>query len=229
MSEARPTVVFRELYHGYVEAGRRREILHGVSGSVERGESVALLGRSGAGKSTLLNLLAGLARPDRGDIQVAGRDLTGASERERTLIRRRRIGVVYQFFNLIDTLSVEDNVLLPLELDGRVDDAGRARVDELLAAVGLEDRRHSRPDALSGGEQQRVALVRALAHEPELVLADEPTGNLDATTGDTVLDLIDRLVRQTNRSLVLATHNAEVAARADRVVRLDDGRLLDTP
>lgn len=228
MSEAIPTIVFQDLHHGYVEAGHRREILHGVSGRVEPGETIALLGRSGAGKSTLLNLLAGLARPDRGNIQVTGRDLTGASERDRTLIRRRRIGVVYQFFNLIDTLSVEDNVLLPLELDGHVDDAGRARVEELLAAVNLEDRRHARPDALSGGEQQRVALVRALAHAPNLVLADEPTGNLDAATGETVLDLIDRLVRQTDRSLVLATHNAEVAARADRVVRLDDGRLLET-
>ncbi len=229
MQQIEPTVEFQGLRFGYVEAGLRREILHGVTGRIEAGESVALLGRSGAGKSTLLNLLAGLARPDSGSVTVGGRDLTGAGERERTLIRRRRIGVVYQFFNLIDTLSVEDNVLLPLELDGRVDDAGRARVDELLAAVGLDGRRGARPDALSGGEQQRVALVRALAHAPDLVLADEPTGNLDAATGATVLDLIDSLVRGTGHSLVLATHDSEVAARVDRVLRLEDGQLIDAP
>lgn len=229
MPQDEPIVAFEELRFGYVEAGRRREILHGVSGRIERGETVALLGRSGAGKSSLLNLLAGLARPDGGVIHVGGLDLTGMNERDRTLLRRRRIGVVYQFFNLIDTLTVEDNVLLPLELDGHAGTDARDHARALLAAVGLDARRGARPDALSGGEQQRVALVRALAHSPDLVLADEPTGNLDAETGEQVLELMDRLVSRTGRSLVLATHSAEVAARADRVLRLDDGRLSVAP
>lgn len=228
MPQDEPIASFHGLRFGYREAGRRREILHGVSGRVEAGETVALLGRSGAGKSTLLNLLAGLARPDDGIIRVAGRDLAGASERERTVLRRRRIGVVYQFFNLIDTLSVWDNVVLPLELDGRADDAGRGRIEDLLTAVGLQDRHDSRPDALSGGEQQRVALVRALANSPDLVLADEPTGNLDAATGESVLALLEDLVDRSGRSLMLATHSAEVAARADRVLRLDDGLLSES-
>ena len=225
MSSTAAAVVLARVAHGYEEAGHRHTILHDIDLTVAPGETVALVGRSGVGKSTLLNLIGGLARPQRGTIHVDGRDLTGMSERERTLLRRRHIGFIYQFFNLIDTLDVEDNVLLPLELDGGADAAARERALALLAEVGLADRAGAFPDRLSGGEQQRVAVVRALAPGPALVLADEPTGNLDADTGSTVLELLDRLVRQGGHSLVLVTHSETVAAIADRVLRLDDGRL----
>jgi len=227
MPAAQPLVELDDVHFAVTDAGHRHEVLRGVSTRFAPGEAIALLGRSGSGKSTLLNLVSGLAQPTTGHVRVAGQDITTLDERARTLLRRRRIGFVYQFFNLIDTLSVEDNVLLPLELDGRLDAAGRERTLGLLDEVGLADRRDSRPDRLSGGEQQRVALVRALAHEPDLVLADEPTGNLDADTGALVLDLIDRLVRPAGHTLVLVTHSPDVAARADRVLRLDDGRIAD--
>ena len=218
-------VALDDVHCAYDEAGRRHEVLRGVSAAIARGESVALLGRSGSGKSTLLNVISGLARPSAGRVWVDGRELTALAERERTLLRRRSIGFVYQFFNLVDTLDVADNVLLPLELAGRVGRDARERVLGLLDEVGLGERAGAMPDTLSGGEQQRVALVRALAASPPLVLADEPTGNLDAETGAVVLDLLDRLVRRAGHALVLVTHSPDVAARADRVLRLDDGRL----
>ena len=227
MAPDRPIVELDAIHCAYEEGGRRHEILRGVTVTVAHGETVALLGRSGSGKSTLLNVISGLAPPSAGRVRVVGRELTALSERERTLLRRRSIGFVYQFFNLIDTLDVLDNVLLPLELEGRVTEDGRARALGLLEEVGLAERRHAMPDALSGGEQQRVALVRALAASPALVLADEPTGNLDAETGAVVLALLDRLVRRAGQSLVLVTHSDEVAARADRVLHLDDGRLAE--
>ncbi len=225
MTIPQPAVELEQVSHGYDEAGRRHEILHGVDLTVAAGEIVALVGRSGAGKSTLLNLIAGLARPERGHIRIAGRDLVAMDERERTLLRRRHIGFIHQFFNLIDTLDVGDNVLLPLELDGGADREGRERVHQLLTTVGLADRAGAYPDRLSGGEQQRVAVVRALAHRPGLVLADEPTGNLDVDTGSAVLQLLERLVREGGHSLILVTHSGAIAAVADRVLRLDHGRL----
>lgn len=225
MTTMNPIVFFENVHYGYAEAGRRHEVLHGIDGTIARGETVALLGRSGSGKSSLLNLTAGLAKPVRGRIRIAGDDIAALDETARTRLRRRHIGFVYQFFNLIDTLSVRDNALLPLELDGRLDPGAVERVDSLLAEVGLGDRLEARPDTLSGGEQQRVALVRALGHAPALVLADEPTGNLDSETGTRVLDLLDRLVRDAGHSLLLVTHSSEVAARADRVMHLVDGRL----
>lgn len=214
-----------DVSHGYDEAGQRHTILHGINLAVRPGETVALVGRSGAGKSTLLNLIAGLVRPGRGEVHINGVDITALGERERTLLRRRKIGFVYQFFNLIDTLTVEDNVLLPLELDGGADERNRERARDLLAAVGLERRGQTYPDRLSGGEQQRVAVIRALAHRPALVLADEPTGNLDAETGDSVLQLLSRLSREGGQSLIVVTHSEAVASVADRTLRLVDGRL----
>ncbi|MEX1080381.1 MAG: ABC transporter ATP-binding protein, partial [Halofilum sp. (in: g-proteobacteria)] len=218
----RPMVDLEQVSCSYVEGERRHDILRGISASVRAGETVALLGRSGSGKSTLLNVISGLAAPSSGRIWVDGEEVTGRDERARTLLRRRAIGVIYQFFNLIDTLSVADNVLLPLELAGRLDDGARSRVLGLLDEVGLGERREAFPDRLSGGEQQRVALVRALAHAPPLVLADEPTGNLDAETGEQVLTLLDRLVRDRGHTLILVTHSLEIAARADRVLHLED-------
>ena len=209
------------LGHGYREGGRERTVLRGIDLEVRAGECIALLGRSGSGKSTLLNLISGIDIPSAGRVSLQGCDLTAMSERERTLVRRRHVGFVYQSFNLLPTLTVEENLLLPLELNGL--DGARAR--ELLAEGGLADRAGAYPDRLSGGEQQRVAIARALVHGPLLVLADEPTGNLDAETGRGVLALLLRLARATGGMLLIVTHSREVAAAADRVLALVDGGL----
>jgi putative ABC transport system ATP-binding protein len=226
-SSLRPLLILRRLTHGYREGSVSRPVLRGVAGEIRRGEFIALLGQSGSGKSTLLNLIAGLDRPEAGGIVIAGRDLARMGERERTLFRRRHIGFVYQFFNLIPTLTVLENVALPAELNGLGAAESRHRGLALLEEVGLAERGGSFPDTLSGGEQQRVALARALVHDPELILGDEPTGNLDSVTGLQILDLLDRTVRQRGKTLLVATHSAEVAGRADRVWRLRDGELVD--
>lgn len=214
----------RGLCRDFREGERSRSVLRDLDLEVARGEIVALLGRSGSGKSTLLNLLSGIDYPDRGEIWMAGSHLSGMSERARTLFRRHHIGFIYQFFNLIPTLTVAENVRLPLELVGRRHDA-RDQAARLLAEVELADRSDTFPDRLSGGEQQRVAIARALAHQPALVLADEPTGNLDVDSAQQVLVLLQRLVRQREQTLILVTHSQEAAAIADRVLRLHGGRL----
>jgi putative ABC transport system ATP-binding protein len=211
----------------YAEGETRLPVLQQVDLEVGAGERVALLGRSGSGKSTLLNLVAGIDRPDRGTLWVEGRQLETLGERERTLFRRRRIGFIYQFFNLIPTLTLVENVRLPLELNGWPEARIRQRTRELLAALSLEARAEAFPDHLSGGEQQRVAIARALAHEPPLLLADEPTGNLDAGTGRRVLDLLFSLTRDRRHTLLVVTHSLEVARAADRVLVLDGGGLRD--
>lgn len=221
-----PTVIaFEHLAHSYREGRVVRPVLARVSGGVRCGEFVALLGQSGSGKSTLLNLIAGLDRPDGGRIFVAGQEITRMKERELTLFRRHHLGFVYQFFNLIPTLTVLENVALPAELNGNGGSQARRLALALLEEVGLAGRGDSFPDTLSGGEQQRVALARALVHDPDLILGDEPTGNLDSTTGRQILDLLDRCVRERRKTLLVATHSAEVAERADRVWHLRDGRL----
>jgi putative ABC transport system ATP-binding protein len=214
----------RDLHKTFVEGEATREVLRGASFVVNPGELVALVGRSGSGKSTLLNLIAGIDRPTAGEVWVAGEALGRLSERQRTLVRREKIGFVFQFFNLLPTLTLVENVLLPRELGGRGADA-QARADalRLLDAVGLADRAAAFPDHLSGGEQQRASLARALIHEPALVLADEPTGALDAETGNRVLALFVTMARERGTSVVLVTHSGEVAAAADRVLRLDGG------
>jgi len=209
----------------YREAQTRRSVLRDVSLEVARGEFVAVTGRSGTGKSTLLNLLSGIDVPDSGSVVLDGVDITALGERERTLKRRSAIGFVFQFFNLIPTLSVEENLMLPLELNRVGGDAARGRVQAMLARVDLLARAASFPDRLSGGEQQRVAVARALIHEPELVLADEPTGNLDAETGRVVLALLAELTRDAGRTLIIVTHSAEAAARAGRVLHISDGHI----
>jgi len=200
-------------------------VLRGLDIDVARGESIALRGRSGSGKSTLLNLISGIDVPDAGTVEVAGQSITDMSERERTLFRRRHIGFVYQAFNLVPTLSVGDNVRLVLELNDFASGVALRRTQELLGSVGLADRITSYPDVLSGGEQQRVAIARALAHEPSLLLADEPTGNLDDRTADAVLQLLDEMVRQVGGTMIIATHSATVAGRADRTLDLHNGIL----
>jgi putative ABC transport system ATP-binding protein len=223
----RPLVELRGVGKGYEEGGRRRVVLADADATIREGELVVLLGRSGSGKSTLLNLISGIDPPDTGRVIVAGRDLGALSERERTLFRRDAVGFVFQFFNLIPTLTVEENLLLPLELRGAVAVADRRRARELLAEEGLADRAGAFPDRLSGGEQQRVAVARALAHDPLLVLADEPTGNLDLETGLEVLDLLDRFTRRAGKTMVMVTHSRRVAALADRIFRIEDHALIE--
>ena len=211
----------------YREGERERVVFCDASLSVARGEWVFLLGRSGSGKSTLLNLICGIDLPEQGVVTVDGIPLNHLSERDRTLFRRNRIGFVFQFYNLIPTLTVKENILLPLELAGTLTRESRVHARELLELVGLADRATSYPDRLSGGEQQRVAVARALVHRPSLVLADEPTGNLDSETGRQVLDLFERLVRQTGTTMVLVTHSGEVTQLADRILIIREGRLVE--
>jgi putative ABC transport system ATP-binding protein len=211
----------------YREADRERRVLDGADLHLAKGELVVLLGRSGSGKSTVLNLISGIEAPDEGAVVVDGVNLGALGERERTLFRRQHVGFVFQAFNLVPTLRVIENVLLPLELQGRTDAAARSRAHELLGEVGLLDRADSYPDRLSGGEQQRVAIARALAHEPSLVLADEPTGNLDLETGRRVLDLLDGLTRRAGRTLLMVTHGREVVGIADRLLTIRDGKIVD--
>jgi putative ABC transport system ATP-binding protein len=220
---------FHDLSKFYYEGDARRVVLQNAHAEFQPGEITAILGRSGSGKSTLLNLISGIDAPDSGQIWVDGADLTALSERDRTLFRRARIGFVFQFFNLIPTLTVGENVSLPLELNRVPRPQSAAKAREVLDAVGLLDRWDTFPEKLSGGEQQRVALARALAHDPLLILADEPTGNLDEETGAQVMSLLARLVREQNRTLLIVTHSREAASHADRVLRLSHGQLLPEP
>jgi len=220
-------LVLENLRKGYEEGGQYHTVLHDFSIGFRRGEFVAVLGRSGSGKTTLLNLISGIDRADAGEIYLNGTRLTGLDDIQRTLYRRQNIGFIFQFFNLIPTLNVWENITLPLELNGMFDAEGKARARALLEEVGLGDRLLAFPDRISGGEQQRVSIARALVHNPQLVLADEPTGNLDEDTGRAIMDLLDRLTRQAGKNLVLVTHNPEAAAYADRVFTLHDGRLIE--
>ena len=201
-----------------------QRVLDQVDLQVPCGQILALLGSSGSGKTTLLNLLSGIDRPDTGTVEIDGTAVHGLAEPARTLFRRRHVGLVFQFFNLVPTLTVGENIALPLELNasGRLQTA--QRVAELLTQVGLPDFAGRFPETLSGGEQQRVAVARALAHKPALLLADEPTGNLDEATGQRIVELLVRLAREQNATLIVVTHSARVAQAADRVMRLDKGR-----
>ncbi|HET9326155.1 MAG TPA: ABC transporter ATP-binding protein [Candidatus Eisenbacteria bacterium] len=202
--------------------------LDDVSLEVGRGEFLALMGRSGSGKSTLLNLVAGIDTPSRGEVWVEGRELSRLSDDALTRLRRDRIGVVYQFFNLISTLTVRENVALPAELAGRPAREALAAADRLIADVGLEARRDARPHMLSGGELQRAAIARALVMSPALVLADEPTGNLDTRAAERVLELLRDLGERAGATVLLVTHSREAAAAASRVIEIHDGRIADS-
>lgn len=226
-SDASSLVELAALTKLYREGEQDRAVLQDVSLRLERDAFSVLMGRSGAGKSTLLNLISGIDLPTSGHVRIGGTDLTGLSETERTLFRRENIGFVFQSFNLISTLTVGENVRLPLELAGESPRTDRERAQAMLDHVGLADRAEAFPDRLSGGEQQRVAVARALAHDPLLVLADEPTGNLDYETGQEVLSLLGDLVRDTGTTLLVATHDPEVLPRADRVLHLHGGTLRD--
>jgi putative ABC transport system ATP-binding protein len=222
-----PVVELNDVSKSYAEGDAVREVLSGVRFSLYPGEFVVLLGRSGSGKSTLLNLISGIDLPSRGTVRVDGRELVALSEHQRTLLRRERIGFIFQAFNLLPTLTVEENIRLPLELIGREGPQAHERVRELLDRVGLGNRATSFPDRLSGGEQQRVAVARALAHAPPLLLADEPTGNLDEQTGRKVLDLLEGLTRHEKACALIVTHDPSLVSRADRVLAMEAGRLVE--
>jgi len=222
-----PLVDLRGLTKSYPEGGGERVVFRNLSAGIRRGETVALLGRSGSGKSTLLNLIGGIDLPTAGEVILDGTNLTGLSEQRRTMFRRRHIGLVFQSFNLIPTLTVMENLLLPLELNGRSGGPAHAAARNLLERVGLADRAGTSPDRLSSGEQQRVAVARALVHDPFLLLADEPTGSLDAETGLRVLELLVGLARNDGRTMVVVTHSDIVARAADRVLAIRDGRLAE--
>jgi len=228
MSSNQTLIRFEHVTKQFQEGDQPRIVLDDLSAAMRRGEFVALVGRSGSGKTTLLNLLAGLDLPTAGDIWIGDTRINALTDRDRTLFRRDHIGFVFQFFNLIPTLTVRENILLPAELNGWSERAADAQARRLLDAVGLLDRADVFPDKLSGGEQQRVAIARALCADPALILADEPTGNLDADTGAQVLDLLTRLAREQGKTLILVTHSLDIAALADRILKLDHGRLVET-
>jgi ABC-type lipoprotein export system ATPase subunit len=217
-------VTARGLVKTYGRGRAARRVLDGADLDVRAGELVAVVGRSGSGKSTLLHLLGGLDRPEAGRVSIAGERIDGRPERELTQVRRRTVGFVFQFFHLIPELTGEENVLLPARLPGTRN--GRVRGRELIARLGLEDAARRLPHELSGGEQQRLAVARALALDPPLVLADEPTGNLDTEAGAAVLGLLRAAAAADGRAVVLVTHDEAATARADRVLHLRDGRLV---
>ena len=222
-----PSLEIRDLHKSYLEGGRTHMVLDGVELTVQPGERVAVLGPSGSGKSTVLNLVSGIDRADQGQISVGGVRVDTMTEHERTVFRREQIGFVFQAFNLIPTLTVLENLLLPLELKGSLAHEHRERAQSLLDEVGLLDRADAFPDRLSGGERQRIAVARSLVHHPTLVLADEPTGSLDEDRGARIVDLLERMTQTGDGSLLLVTHSNELAARMDRIVRLTHGRLVE--
>jgi putative ABC transport system ATP-binding protein len=223
-AEAAPAVVARDLVRRYGEGENAVDAVRGVSLEVPTGQFTAVMGPSGSGKSTLMHMLAGLDRPTRGSVEIGGHDITAMGDKELTLLRRKHIGFVFQAYNLVPTLTAEENIVLPLAIAGQRPHAGW--VDAVIERVGLDHRRHHRPAELSGGQQQRVAVARALVSEPTVLFADEPTGNLDSHSGAQVLELLREAVREYGQTIVMVTHDPRAAASADRAIHLADGRVV---
>lgn len=224
-----PFIAIKNLTKTYLEGTIVHSVLNDINVNIYQGELLVLLGRSGSGKSTLLNLISGIDLPTHGEVIINAQNLTQFSEQQRTIFRRRHIGFIFQFFNLIPTLTVEENLLLPLELNNQNGRQAQNLVWDMLEQVNLRSRAMSYPDRLSGGEQQRIAIARALIHDPSIILADEPTGNLDYETGKQIIDLLDRLVRQHNKTMIMATHSREVIGMADRIFTITDSKLVECP
>ncbi len=221
-----PVLEAKKIRKQYKMGAHEVHALAGIELQVEKGEFIAIMGPSGSGKSTLLHLLGGLDVPTEGHIILAGQSLDRLSERKATLVRRHNVGFVFQFFNLLPTLSAEENILLPVIIDGKDPRKYKQRLDRLLELVNLADRRHHKPDQLSGGEQQRVAIARALITQPAILLADEPTGNLDSKTGTAIMELLRRSCEELEQTVIVVTHDARAAAFAQRVIFLRDGLVV---
>lgn len=222
-----PIIVVSNVHYSYEEAGKENSVLSDVSFTINKGECVALLGESGSGKSTLLNIMGGIDQASSGTLSIQGRGMSEMKEPELTLFRREHLGFIYQLFNLIPTLTVFENIALPLELANVPLAERKKQVGSWLANVGLQGREAAFPDQLSGGEQQRVAVARALIHKPAIVLADEPTGNLDVATGQKVLTLLTSIAKTTEQTLLIVTHSKVVAEAADRILVLNDGQISE--
>lgn len=217
----------RGLCKTYVLGEVSVEVLRDIDLDIRTGEFLSIMGPSGSGKSTLLYLIGGLDTPSAGTLRVKGRELSLMKDPEQSLLRRRDIGFVFQFYNLIPNLDLEENVMLPILLDGKKLRQTRKRLDEILELVGLSDRRHHTPRELSGGQQQRVAIARALVNEPDIILADEPIGNLDSKTGADVMELLTRINREKGKTIVQVTHSQEAAAYSERIIHVRDGRIWE--
>jgi len=225
LAPATTAVAARDVLRRYGEGDYAVDALSGVTLAVPSGQFAAIMGPSGSGKSTLMHILAGLDQPTAGAVEIGGQEITTMGDRELTLLRRRQIGFVFQAFNLVPTLTAEENIVLPLAIAGRKTES--SWVDAVIERVGLGDRRHHRPAELSGGQQQRVAVARALASEPTVLFADEPTGNLDSRSGAEVLELLGEAAREYGQTIVMVTHDERAAAGADRVIHLADGQVAE--
>jgi len=222
-----PFITLDQISHSYAEGSLQHRVLEKVCLHIGKSEKVALLGRSGSGKSTLLNLISGIDLPEQGSVTLNGRNISALNETQRTLFRRRHIGFIYQFFNLVPSLTALENVALILELNGMGSASACEKSMALLSRLKVADKAASFPSRLSGGEQQRIAIARALVHSPEIVLADEPTGNLDAKTGEDVLQVLHDILDESNSSLLLVTHSLAVAKTASRVLTLENGAISE--
>ena len=216
-----------EVYKNFYLGDVKIEVLKDISLSITQGEFVSLMGPSGSGKSTLLYLLGGLDQPDSGTIKVKGRELSAMSDKEASRFRRQEMGFIFQFYNLVPNLNIEDNVMLPVLLDGQPTKKYRQKLDDVLATVGLSARKGHTPRELSGGEQQRVAIARALMNDPEIILADEPVGNLDSTAGTAVMELFKHINEEGKKTILQVTHSEELAKYSHRIIRLKDGKVWE--
>lgn len=209
-------------FYGY--GFNRVKALNHISIDIEEGTIVAITGTSGSGKSTLLHVMGGLESPDSGEVYIENKNIYKLSQQQLTILRRRRIGFIFQFYNLVPTINVYENIVLPIHLDGQDED--KEYIEELLEMLNLEDKKYNYIDELSGGQQQRVAIARALASKPEIILADEPTGNLDSVNSQEVLDVLRKSQRKYNQTIILVTHDARIASYADRIIRIEDGQIV---
>lgn len=218
-------IEIKDICKSFGEKDNRTQVLNNISMTAGKGELISLMGASGSGKSTLLYLLGGLDTPDSGEIFLDGRDISRMRDKELSKLRREGLGFVFQFFNLVQNLTVEDNILLPLVMDGKNPRKYRERLNGILETVGLSDKRKSYPNQLSGGQQQRCAIARAVIYEPHILLADEPTGNLDSKSGSEIMELFSRINKEKGITILMVTHSAECAAYSDRVITLFDGHI----
>ena len=217
----------KDLVKSYQMCNTTMDVLNHVNVNIHKGEFVSIMGPSGSGKSTLLYLIGGLDKPTSGSIRIQGKELAHMKDRQGSIMRRRDVGFIFQFYNLIPNLNVEENIMLPILLDGKKLRNYRERLQSILEAVGLSDRRKHTPRELSGGQQQRVAIARALINEPDIILADEPIGNLDSTTGTEIMQLLRQINRQKGKTVVQVTHSMDAASYGDRVIHVKDGRVSE--